>query len=477
MVITIQEKLSEAIPFGKQLGASFVELRSLFIDRTMINLMDGKGKAVHGLDGGTAIRVLADGAWGFVSVVGAELDAKILKNGIKDAFSLAKLAAAHSPEPVELYPVDPLQDVSKIQFQTDPREIPTSEKKDKLVDLHKTVVKADKRIRSSTISYVDITGTHYYQNSDDVEITMDKCITWGMVNANGKDGPIRAGGREEIASPSGYHIFNDAHLTEVADLLTQRVIRTLEAKPAKGGEFPAILSPPVAGVFAHEACGHLFEADLTENGCIGTALGQKIGSESATIVDDGIIEDGIGSYAYDDEGIPAQHTVILDQGRVNALLTNREYAQKFQKINEKLETKIECFPSGNARAFDFRVPPIIRMRNTYFGAGDLSWEELLEPIKFGYWFVHFRGGQASLEGTFTVGIQEAYEIVNGEIGDPVRGASISGNTLEALHGISGATKISDFVMHPGRCGKGQTAFTGDGGTRLRVDKINVAGEE
>ncbi|MFX0206229.1 MAG: metallopeptidase TldD-related protein [Candidatus Hodarchaeota archaeon] len=476
-MVTIQDKLSEVISSGKQLGASFVELRSLSIDRTMINLLDGKGKSIHGLDGGTAIRVLADGAWGFVSVVGTDLEAKTLKKGIKDACSLAKLAAAHTPEPVELYPVDPLQDVSKIKMQIDPREIPTSEKKDKLVNFHETIIKADERIRSSTISYADITGTHYYQNSDDVEITMDKCITWSMVIANGKEGSIRAGGREEFGSPYGYHIFNDAHLAEVADLLTQRVIRTLEAKPAKGGEFPAILSPPVAGVFAHEACGHLFEADLTENGCIGTALGQKIGSEYGTIVDDGIIENGIGSYSYDDEGIPAQRTVILDRGRVNALLTNREYAQKFQKINEKLESKIECTPSGNARAFDFRVPPIIRMRNTYFEAGDFSWDELLEPIKFGYWFVHFRGGEASLEGTFTVGIQEAYEIVNGEIGDPVRGASISGNTLETLHSISGASKANDFLMHPGRCGKGQTAFTGDGGTRLRVDKINVAGEE
>jgi len=116
------------------------------------------------------------------------------------------------------------------------------------------------------------------------------------------------------------------------------------------------------------------------------------------------------------------------------------------------------------------------MRNTYFDLGDFSWEELLEGIKFGYYLVDFRGGQASPEGTFTVGVQEAYEIVNGELGDPVRGVSISGNTLKTLHGISGAGK-DGFSLNPGRCGKGQTAFTGDGGPNIRVDSITVSGEK
>jgi TldD protein len=140
-----------------------------------------------------------------------------------------------------------------------------------------------------------------------------------------------------------------------------------------------------------------------------------------------------------------------------------------------LENKVNVHPSGNARAFDFRVAPIIRMRNTYFDLGDFSWEELLEGIKFGYYLVDFRGGQASPEGTFTVGVQEAYEIVNGELGSPVRGVSISGNTLKTVHGISGAGK-DGFSLNPGRCGKGQTAFTGDGGPNIRVDSITVSGE-
>ncbi|MFW9855371.1 MAG: metallopeptidase TldD-related protein [Candidatus Thorarchaeota archaeon] len=473
----MQERLSEVISYGMELGATFVDVRLQKIERTTINLIDGKGQAISGSDGGTAIRILADGAWGFASIVSMELD--VLKSGVRDAYHLAKLGANHIRDPIDLYPVEPKTDDVQIKLQVDPREIPTEEKKQKLVDLHRSMKNPNKQIISSTISYADIVGKQYYQSSDGRQITLDKCITWARILVNGKDGTIRAGGREELASPYGYWVFNDNHLNEIGERLVTRVKRNLEAGQAKGGSFPAILGPPVTGVLAHEACGHLFEADLTQNGVIGTALGQTIGSPYATIIDSGVHPDGIGAFAYDDEGIEAQETKILDKGRVNALLTDREYAQKFASISARLseEQQIVHTPSGNARAFDFRVRPLIRMRNTYFAPGDMTWEELLEPIKYGYYCTDFRGGQASLEGTFTIGVQEAYEIVDGELGKPVRGVSLSGNTLETLHGISGIAK-GDVKLNPGRCGKIQAAFTGDGGPLgLRVDSINVSAEK
>ena len=476
-VVPIQDILQEAISYGKShLKVDYIELRHLKVDRTTINLKDGKGKAIHGIDSGTAIRVLVDGAWGFVSVASSDLEA--IKARVKDAAGLAKLGAAYTQLPVSLYPTDPHTDVCKIKWREDPREVPTYEKKNRLEDLHSSIIRKDEknRIKSTEIAYADITGLQHFQNSDNVEITMDKCITWARFLVNGKDGIIRAGARHELGSPLGYWVFKPENLSKIETSLYNRVIQNLEAKPGKGGDFPAIMGPPVAGVFAHEACGHLFEADLTESGVIGTSLGKKIGSEQATIIDDGTHPDGIGTFPYDDEGTPSQKTTILEKGIVSSILTDREYSSKFIQIKEKTDSQVTVTPSGNARAFDFRVAPIIRMRNTYFDLGDYSWDELLEGIKFGYYLVDFRGGQASPEGTFTVGVQEAYEIVNGELGSPVRGISISGNTLKTIHGISAAGK-DDFSLNPGRCGKGQTAFTGDGGPNIRVDSITVAGEK
>ena len=78
-----------------------------------------------------------------------------------------------------------------------------------------------------------------------------------------------------------------------------------------------------------------------------------------------------------------------------------------------------------------------------------------------------------MDGTFQVGIQEGYEIHNGEIGHAVRNASISGNTLETLHHVDGVGR--DFSLGIGRCGKGQTAFIGDGGPHIRVKEMVVGG--
>jgi TldD protein len=113
------------------------------------------------------------------------------------------------------------------------------------------------------------------------------------------------------------------------------------------------------------------------------------------------------------------------------------------------------------------------MRNTFMAPRGHSLEELVEGIRSGYYFKNFRGGQANLDGTFQVGIQEAYEITNGEIGNPVRNASISGSTLETLLKVDAVGK--DFELSSGRCGKGQTAFIGDGGPHIRVNEVIVGG--
>jgi len=200
-----------------------------------------------------------------------------------------------------------------------------------------------------------------------------------------------------------------------------------------------VLGPNIVGVFVHEAFGHLAEADLTLSGSVlSDKFGKKIASNVVTFYDDGTIPGAFGSFKYDDEGVPAQKTLLVKDGVVVGLMHNRETAHK-----------LNAQPTGNARAEDFRFEPIIRMRNTFMEPKDYSFEELVEDIKLGYYLKNFRGGQANLNGVFQVGIQEAYEIVNGEVGAPVRNASMSGNTLETLLKVDAAGK--DFELWPGRC--------------------------
>jgi TldD protein len=249
----------------------------------------------------------------------------------------------------------------------------------------------------------------------------------------------------------------------LGEKLAKRAIQQLEAKQPKGGKFPVVLGPNVVGVFVHEAFGHLAEADLAlSGGVLMNNLGKKIASDLVTFYDDGTINGAFGSFKYDDEGVRTKKTLLINDGVVSGLMHNLETAERFN-----------AEPTGNARAEDFRVEPIIRMRNTFMAPRDQSFEELVETVPFGYYFKSFRGGQANVDGTFQVGIQEGYEIVNGEIGEPVRDASISGNTLETLLKVDAVGK--DFELGAGRCGKGQTAFVCDGGPHIRVKEVTVGG--
>jgi TldD protein len=300
-------------------------------------------------------------------------------------------------------------------------------------------------------------------NNEGAYIEQDRLYVWSRITATAKEADIFTFSREEIGSTAGYEIFDFETPEIVGERVAKRAVEQLKAKPPKGGTFPVVLGPNVVGVFVHEAFGHLAEADLTLSGSVLLGkFGKKIASEGVTFYDDGTLEGAFGSFKYDDEGVPAQKTLLVKDGVFLGLMHNRETAQK---LNAK--------PTGNARAEDFRVEPIIRMRNTFMEPKDHSLEELIEDVKFGYYFKSFRGGQANIDGTFQVGIQEAYEIVKGEIGEPVRNASISGNTLKTLHEVDAVGK--DFELWPGRCGKGQTAFICDGGPHIRVKKVLVGG--
>lgn len=324
-----------------------------------------------------------------------------------------------------------------------------------------------------------MTGKKWYVNSEGTVIEQDVLYVWSRIVATGRKGDVFASSREELGSTKGFGFLRKEPPESIGERLAKRVMNQIKAKPPKGGPFTVVLGPDVTGTFAHEAFGHLAEADLTISGSVlAKNLGLKIASPLVTIYDDGTIDGGFGSFKYDDEGVRSQKTVLLKEGCVVGLMYDREHSSKMQKLRNlmvptEMVGQFNVKPTGNARAEDFRVFPLIRMRNTFIEPRDYTFEELLEGINFGYYLVSFRGGQANLDGTFQVGIQEAYEIVNGELGAPVRNASISGNTLETLKQVDAIGK--NFEMYSGRCGKGQTAFVGDGGPPIRVKNLIVGG--
>jgi len=458
----LKDVLVKTIDHGKNLGAEYVEVRVQNLFKTSLTTKDGTVEsAKDGTESGAGIRVLVNGTWGFVSL--GKLEAKLLRQSVEEAYRLAKAASLHVKTPVKLAEVTAVEDNVVAKPKKDPKDVSMEQKIDNALKIDKTILGYDKRIKSCTINYLDVTGTTYFVNSDGTCIQQDKLYVWSRILASARESSVFASAREEIGSTAGYEVFDLQPPEKLGTMVAKRTIDQLKAKSPKGGTFPAVIGPNVVGVFIHEAMGHLAEADLTLSGSIlFDKVGKKIASDIVTVYDDGTVDGAFGSFKYDDEGVVAQKTALIENGTLTGLMQNRETAHK---LNMK--------PTGNARAEDFRSEPIIRMRNTYLDSGDSSFEELIENVDFGYYLKSFRGGQANLDGTFQVGIQEAYEIINGEIGAPVRSASISGNTLQTLRKVEAVGK--DFELWPGRCGKGQTAFICDGGPHIRVGEITIGG--
>jgi TldD protein len=458
----LKETLIKTVDYGRNLGAEYVEVRAQKLFKTLLTIKDGTVEsAKDGTEAGVAIRALFDGAWGFVSV--GKIDPKLLIEAVGDAVRLAKAVSLKVKLPVELAEVQTVVDKIVSKPKKDPRDISLEQKIDNALAIDKTVFDYNNQIKSCTISYLDLTGTNYFVNSEGTCIEQDKLYVWSRILASAREGNIFASAREEIGSTSGYEVFDTETPEKVGNMIAKRTIEQLKAKTPKGGAFPAVIGPNVVGVFIHEAMGHLAEADLTLSGsALYDKLGKKIASDAVTVYDDGTVRGAFGSLMYDDEGVRTQRTTLIEKGKLKGLMHSRETAKK-----------MDMEPTGNARAEDFRFEPIIRMRNTYLAVGDNTFEELIEGIDFGYYLKSFRGGQANLDGTFQVGIQEAYEIINGQLGDAVRSASISGNTLETLHMVEAVGR--DFELWPGRCGKGQTAFICDGGPHIKLGEVNIGG--
>lgn len=458
----MKDLLTKLTNIAADQGTSYAEARAQRLTKTSLTLKEERVEAAkQGIESGVAIRVLVNGAWGFASV--GSLDTAVLKKAVMDACGMAKLASARLKTPIKLAPAKTVEDKVLSKPKKNPQDIAMEDKIKTALTITKTSLSYNNQIKSCGVDYMDLMGISTFVNSEGTHIEQDKLYVWSRITASAQTNGAFTFSREEVGSTSGYELFDEQAPEELGKKVAERAIQQLTAKQPKGGKFPVVLGPNVVGVFVHEAFGHLAEADLAlSGGLLASHMGKRIGSNLVTFYDDGTLPGAFGAFKYDDEGIPTQKTLLIKDGVVTGLMHNRDTAQKFNTQ-----------PTGNARAEDFRVEPIIRMRCTYMAPRDQTFEDLLEGVKEGYYFKSFRGGQASLDGTFQVGIQEGYEIKNGEIGEAVRNASISGNTLETLHKVDAVGK--DFGLDPGRCGKGQTAFICDGGPHIRLSEVVVGG--
>lgn len=271
----------------------------------------------------------------------------------------------------------------------------------------------------------------------------------------------------------GYEYFLGTEDGEIrADHFAREAVRmalvNLSAVAAPAGSMPVVLGAGWPGVLLHEAVGHGLEGDFNRRGAsvFSGKIGQQVTSPLCTIVDDGTIGDRRGSLAIDDEGVPGQYNVLIENGILKGYMQD--------KLNARL---MGVDPTGNGRRESYAHLPMPRMTNTYMLAGESSPEEIIASVKNGLYAPNFGGGQVDItSGKFVFSTSEAYLIENGKITKPVKGATLIGSGIEAMQQVSMVGNDLKLDKGVGVCGKeGQSVPVGVGQPTLKLDSITVGG--
>lgn len=244
----------------------------------------------------------------------------------------------------------------------------------------------------------------------------------------------------------------------------------LESIEAPAGTMPVVLGSGWPGVLLHEAVGHGLEGDFNRKGSSNYSgkIGESVASELCTIVDNGTMENRRGSLSIDDEGVPAQYNVLIENGIL------KKYMQ--DKLNARL---MGVEPTGNGRRESYAHLPMPRMTNTYMLPGESSPEEIISSVENGIYATNFAGGQVDItSGKFVFSASEAYLIENGKVTKPVKGATLIGNGPDAMSKVSMVGNDLELDKGVGVCGKdGQSVPVGVGQPTLKLDEMTVGGTQ
>ncbi len=453
---TVGRNLSGII---RKYQADYIEAR---LEESQSSYISYRGRELESIGRQTSVggnvRALVKGGWGFVSFNKLdEIPAKI-ELAVKQARFVGK-------EESQLAPIEPVTDTVLADTKKNPVTIPLAEKK-QLLDEYNGIIWSVPKIQTSVIGYGDWHKKVIFLNSNGSYITQERMDVVLRLTAIASDGNevqqigLSLGSRGDFSSMQGLH--------KKIEEMAKNAVELLSAPQAKGGEYTVVLDPVLAGVFVHEAFGHLSESDFVyENDRMREimTLGKQFGSPELNIIDGAAVPGLRGSYKYDDEGAPATKTYLIHEGKLVGRLHSRETAAK---MKEK--------PTGNARAINYRFPPIVRMTNTYIEPRSTSFDDIIADIKEGIYAKNWYGGMTSME-MFTFSAGESYMIRNGKVAEAIRPVVLTGNVFSTLQNIDAIGNDLD-MNQGGGCGKaGQMPLpVSNGSPHIRMRKCLVGGK-
>ena len=342
------------------------------------------------------------------------------------------------------------------------RDIPASEKQALLLS-YLPLLTEDSCVTMPQGLYLDRNSVYHFVSSLGADITYDYQTCGVSFSCSMAEGDKKFSGHWQ----KGGIRFDELKNLEptIRAAIAEQTSFMRNSVPVTPGKYPVVLSPEAAGVFAHESFGHKSESDFMlsdESMRDEWQLGKTVGSPILSIAECGSVP-GCGFVPYDDEGTKARKNYLIKNGVLAGRLHNAVTAAA---LDEGL--------TGNARAIDCTFEPIVRMTTTYIEGGDKSFDELIAPIKHGYFIKTIRHGSGM--STFTIAPSLAYEIVDGKLGRPVQISVLTGSVFETLGLIDGLTKDVELLSFvTGGCGKMEQMGlpVGFGGPYVRVSSMNV----
>jgi TldD protein len=449
-----REALAKALSRGGEFAEVYAEDRRSFalaLDDRRLERPQG------GSERGASVRVVLGDSTYFGHVDGlAEPDLQRVAESVSQAVSGERREpqALHAAEPAEAHHIGQR-----------PEDVDATKKAELLRACNETARGAGTEVAQVTVGYVQTRRRVQVFNSDGVSAADDRTrvrlSAQVVARRNGKPET----GTDTRGGHAGFELVAD-HPEVVAESAARKALTLLDAVDAPSGRMPVVVGNGFGGVLLHEAVGHGLEADAVQKRASVYAgrLGDQLAEPWLIAYDDGRKPNEWGSDGIDDEGTPTQQTTIIEGGRLTSYLYDLLRARKDGVAS-----------TGNGRRESFRHQPVPRMTNNYFGAGNASPEELIEGVERGLYAVSFGGGQVEpATGDFVFGVSEGYLIENGKVTSPVRGATLTGNGLEALLAIDGVA--ADLSIATGYCGKaGQRVEAGVGQPHVRIRALTVGG--
>jgi TldD protein len=456
----MRERIKEALKRSK---ADYTEIRIEEKETTRV-VYRGKDLEVANanIDKGGIVRCLIKNkGWGVATF--NNLDD--LLNKTDQAYQCALVGSV--PEPIELASVDPVENISTVEMKSDFRDISLSEKKALAEHYNQELMGYSGKIVDTQAVYSDTFSKIILANSEGTYIEQDRPSVVVGTTAIVRDGDNVQQAHDSVSSIQGYeYVLNKE---EMVKMVAQHAVELLAAKPVKAGQYTVVADQRLAGVFIHEAFGHLSEADFVyENPKAREMMkmGRRFGKGLLNVYDDGYIPNQRGTTLYDDEGTPAKRNWLIQNGELVGRLHSRQTAAK---MGEKA--------SGNARAINYRFAPIVRMTNTAIENGNTPFEDMIKDIELGIYACEAYGGQTQLEN-FSFSSGYAYMIRNGKIAEMVKDVILAGNLFSTLENIDAIGNDFQWMNTGGGCGKGNQypLPVGMGAPHIRIQNVVIGGE-